>query len=70
MLVFNMSAFNFTDGWDFLYTRSDSFDRLLTEGLWGTGAVIFITRSVGSKLRTSHMGVLHPLCCIWKHAEY
>jgi DNA-binding response OmpR family regulator len=33
-----------------LYTRDPKFDRVLTEALWGTDAVVLIARSVGDAL--------------------
>ena len=34
-----------------LYTRDPNFDRVLTEALWGTGAIVLIARSVGDALQ-------------------
>jgi DNA-binding response OmpR family regulator len=34
-----------------LYTRDPNFDRVLTEALWGTDAIVLIARSVGDALQ-------------------
>jgi DNA-binding response OmpR family regulator len=34
-----------------LYTRDPKFDRVLTEALWGTDAIVLIARSVGDALQ-------------------
>ena len=34
-----------------LYTRDRNFDRVLSEALWGTGAVVLIARSVADALQ-------------------